>query len=214
MKRSACLSAILACLGLLFSGCAPLTVSEPIPERAGLAVAGFSVPDTSRELFPESQLPEIERIDPDVLDALDETLTAQLEARGREPARGMAFVRQCREIVLQEQIQARLKALKYWTLVGRCIPTDYLLIPHLLDWRERRGDQWAVQQPAKVVFDLYLLDVRSREVAKRFHFEREQESLSENLLTLSSFFKRQGKWISAQELAAEGIALGLTELGL
>lgn len=214
MKPCSWIVALICCLGLLFSGCAPISVPQPVPEKTRLAVAGFSVPDSSRELFAESRLPELKSIDSDILAALDESLAAELEARNREPYQGMASVKQCREIVLQEQAGKRLQARDYWTLVGRCIPAEFLLIPQLLEWRERQGDQWAVQQPAKVVFNLYLLDVQKGEVHRRYHFEKEQEALSENLLTLSRFFKREGKWITARALAAEGIAEGLTELGL
>ena len=214
MKPRAWITALLLGLGLVYSGCAPITAHTPVPDRARLAVAGFSVPDSSRELFAESRVPELKTIDADILAALDESLAAELEAGNREPYQGMAFVKQCREIVLQEQAGKRLQARDYWTLVGRCIPAEFLLIPQLLEWRERQGDQWAVQQPAKVVFNLYLLDVQKGEVHRRYYFEKEQESLSENLLTLSRFFKREGKWITARALAAEGIDEGLTELGL
>ncbi len=214
MKRCAWIFTGILCAGLLFGGCAPVSVPRPLPDKARLAVAGFSVPDSSHELFVESRIPELHTIETNVLNALDKILIDELETRGREPYQGMAFVRQCREIVLQEQARERLQARKYWNLVGRCIPAEFLLIPQLLDWRERQGDQWAVQQPAKVAFNLYLLDVQTGEVSRRFYYEKEQESLSENLLTLSLFFKRAGKWVTARALAAEGIAQGLEELGL
>lgn len=205
---------ILICLGLLFSGCAPGLEYEPLPRKASLAVAGFSVPDNHRELFPESRLPTANSVDQEILDSLDGILNKELEKRKRQPYRGLALVRQCREIVLQEHPEERLTALGYWTLVGRCIPADYLLVPHLLEWRERQGGQWGVEEAARVAFDLYLLDVRDSEIAERFHFIQKQQPLTENLLTFSRFLKRHGRWIPAETLAREGIIQGVEELGL
>lgn len=205
---------ILVCLGFLLSGCAPGLQVEPLPEEAGLAVAGFAIPGNTRELFPESSPPALTEIDQDVLRSLDQTLKSQLEHKGRTAYRGLALVRQCREIVLQEHPEESLSALRYWTLVGRCIPADYLLVPQLFAWQGRKGGEWGTEQAAKVVFDFYLLDVRNKEIARRFHFDQEQQSLTENLLTFSSFLKRRGKWISAEALAREGIVQGLEELGL
>ncbi|MFW6054694.1 MAG: hypothetical protein ACOC9D_02225, partial [Thermodesulfobacteriota bacterium] len=205
---------ILICLGLLFSGCAPGLEYEPLPQKASLAVAGFGVPENPRELFPESRLPSAGSVNQDILDSLDGILKNELEKRGRQPYRGLALVRQCREIVLQEHPEERLTALDYWTLVGRCIPADYLLVPQLLEWQEREGGQWGVEEAARVAFDLYLLDVRDSKIADRFQFEQEQQSLTENLLTFSRFLKRQGRWVPAETLAREGIIQGVEELGL
>jgi hypothetical protein len=125
-----------------------------------------------------------------------------------------ACVNQCREVVLHEARNRGLTGLQYWTRVGRCVPTDYLLVPQLLKWQDRVGGEWGVKQPAWVVLDLYLINVAKAEVAGRYHFDREQESLSENLLSIGSFLKRGGKWIEASELAEEGLTQGLQELGL
>ena len=205
---------ILVCVILMGSGCAPKTQVEPLPREASLAVAGFSIPDSSRELFPESKLPSLTTVDQKVLHSLDQIMETELETRERKKFRGLALVRQCREIVLQENPEERLSALRYWSLVGRCIPADYLLVPQLFDWQERQGGEWGTEQPARVVFDLYLLDVRNQEIENRFHFEQEQQPLFENLLSLASFLKRHGRWISAKDLAREGIVQGIRELGL
>jgi hypothetical protein len=95
-----------------------------------------------------------------------------------------------------------------------CLGVDYLLVPQLLYWQERDGSEVAVREPAAVVLDLFLVDVNAGTIAARYHFDEEQLSLTENMLEADKFVKRKGKWITATELAREGISRGVKELGL
>ena len=45
-------------------------------------------------------------------------------------------------------------------------------------------------------------------------FEEEQVSLTENLLTAGSFFKRKGAWVTAEELAVDGMRKAVKDMGL
>jgi hypothetical protein len=65
-----------------------------------------------------------------------------------------------------------------------------------------------------VVFDLFLLDVRQQKLIYRYHCEKEQKSLTEDLFGLGRFFRRGGKWVTAEALAREGMEEGLEALGL
>jgi hypothetical protein len=58
------------------------------------------------------------------------------------------------------------------------------------------------------------LDAQEKQVERAFHFQREQASLTENLWQIGSFIRRGGQWVSAEELAAEGIRSGLEDMGL
>ena len=67
---------------------------------------------------------------------------------------------------------------------------------------------------AAVVINFYLLDVKTGGVVKFFHFDEEQHALTDNLLDAGKFFDRKGRWLTAYELAAEGMRAAVAEFGL
>jgi hypothetical protein len=97
--------------------------------------------------------------------------------------------------------------------VAKCIPADYILVPYIFQWQKRQGNEWSVNQPAGLIFDIYLVDV-ANETVRRAHYEELQHSLSENMLDAGTFFKRKGRWITAEQMAKEGVAKCFEELGL
>ena len=105
-------------------------------------------------------------------------------------------------------------ALEYWIEVGRCMKTDYLLVPQILYWRERVGDSYTVESPASVVLDFYLIQIAEPNGIVRKHYDETQKSLSEDLGHAEKFFNRDGKWVSAKYLAVEGMDIMLREMGL
>ncbi|MDP3428618.1 MAG: hypothetical protein Q8S17_14755, partial [Humidesulfovibrio sp.] len=68
--------------------------------------------------------------------------------------------------------------------------------------------------PASVIIDLYLLDVKAERIVSRFHFDETQKALSDNLLDMGKFMRRKGEWVGADVLAKEGLEAGLREMGL
>lgn len=202
---------------LLLSACASKTAQPPTDMSDGvLAVAGFSQPSQNWEYLssyrPQAQpgLAGETMAELDVM--LHETLT-------EDPGRiifGPDATRQCQELVLSRtRAEGRgMSGLRYWLDVGQCVPADYLLVPQVLEWREREGGEWGVNQPAKVVFELTLLDVAHQRIAHRYHFEESQVSLSEDLLKAKTFFRRGGKWLTTRQLMQDGLREGLRELGL
>jgi hypothetical protein len=51
-------------------------------------------------------------------------------------------------------------------------------------------------------------------VVRRFLYDEQQRSLSEDLSHAGRFFQRGGKWVSTMELAEDGLRAGLREMGL
>ncbi len=195
-------------------GCGPRHVQGPDLDQTELAVAGFKKPCDSWQLL-AGCLPENEEpLSENVIQSLNAILTQKLKARNITAYQGKSVVQQCQEIVLFEAEDLDMSGLQYWTKIGRCVPADLLLIPQVFEWRERKGGEWGADEPAKVVFDLFLLDVQKKELVDRFHYEQEQKALSENLLGLGRFLRRGGQWVTAETLAQEGIAQGLEALGL
>ena len=107
-------------------------------------------------------------------------------------------------------------ALAYWTRVGKEMMVDLLIVPQILDWRERVGGKAGVTSSAAVNMDFYLIDVRGPEgtLVSRSHFREKQIGLSDNLMNFDTFLKRGGKWVSTQELALEGVDKMIREFGL
>jgi len=205
---------LLLALSLVLASCAKKPTPFQLPDRAELAVAGFTQPDQRYEMLFGSMYGLDESVDSEVLRTMDTILRKELEKRDKRSYRGSTQVEQCREIVLYENEPAELDSLTYWSLVGRCVPAEYLLVPQLVRWQPRQGGKWGAEQAAAVEFSLVLLNVQKERIVSMFHFNQEQSSLSENLYTLPSFVQRGGEWITAEQLAREGIVQGLEELGL
>lgn len=204
---------ILLCISM-GGACGPRQVSGPDLEQTELAVAGFMKPCDSWQLLAGCLPDSLDPMPDDVLQTLNNILNQELQNRNVTSYQGPSVVQRCEEIVLFEAEDLEMSGLQYWAKIGRCVPADLLLVPQIFEWRERKGGEWGADEPAKVVFDLYLIDVQQKKLLDRFRYEREQKSLSENLLDLGRFLRRGGQWVTAEALAREGIQEGLEALGL
>lgn len=208
------LALLLALLALACQKAPPAS----LPAGAELAVARFTNPQNTWELLAGCLPEQCVLLDPKILARMDETLGRLLEARGRTGYVPPQAVRQCEAQVEQRAAQAlqagetqRQAAFRHWLAVGRCVPADYLLVPQLQALRER---DIAEERPASVTMDLFLLDVKNQRIVRRFRFEETQQPLMSNLFDVDKFVARGGRWISAEELAAEGLQRAVEELGL
>jgi hypothetical protein len=82
---------------------------------------------------------------------------------------------------------------------------DAILFGYLFHFKERVGTSYSVESPASVSFSLFLVRVADGRIVWRGIFEETQQSLSENILKLGVFIKRKARWITAREMAAEGL---------
>ena len=107
-------------------------------------------------------------------------------------------------------------ALAHWAKIGKDMGVDLLIVPQILDWRERAGSSAGVTTSAAVYMDFYLIDVREPggALVSRSHFKEKQVGLSDNLMNFDTFLKRGAKWLTAQELAMEGMQKMIKEFGL
>ncbi len=82
---------------------------------------------------------------------------------------------------------------------------------HILIYRfeERKGGNFAVEKPASVAFHMHLM--KDGALGRVFEYSEEQKALMQNVLTMGKFLKRGGKWVTADELAEEGINAGLDQ---
>ncbi len=197
-------------LALSSWACAPTKPAYQLPEKSVVAVANFSQPVHRWQMLNHHVVVGEKRIGSDVIEKLNSDLAA-LTAQSRYTIFGPELLRHCMTIAPHGTDPG--SAFHYWVQVGRCVPADYILVPFVFEWRERKGGEWGVEEPAKVVMELNLIDTAELRL-QRFMFDERQQSLTENILGMGRFFKRGAKWISARELAREGLEQGFKELGL
>lgn len=196
---------------LALAACSPKPITPQLRPVGSIAVAAFTAPKYNWELL-AGYLPEEGRgVKPEILSGLDGVMSQTLRAHGVSTTGTPAAVRQCQEIVtLERSGKARESSWSYWLNVGRCLPADFLLVPQVLYWKELEGGG----NPASVVMDFYLIDVKGERLVTRYHYDETQKALSDNLLDFGKYVKRKGEWVKAEVLAKEGIEAGLTEMGL
>ena len=193
------------------SACSPKPIAPQVRPLGSIAVAGFTAPKYNWELLAGYLPEEGKGVKQEILTNLDTSLSQTLRAHGLKSFITPAATRQCQEIVVFERSgKSRESAWAYWLNVGRCLPADFILVPQILGWKELEGGG----NPASVVMDLYLLDVKGERVVTRFHFDETQRALTDNLLDMGKFVKRGGEWVTAETLAKEGIEAGTREMGL
>ena len=94
---------------------------------------------------------------------------------------------------------------------------DLLIVRKSIDWRERdRGRQRGCDDVRRREYGL-LSDRRARtrrRVGVPLPFQGKQVGLSDNLMNFDTFLKRGAKWLTAQELAMEGMQKMIKEFGL
>lgn len=205
---------LILCGLCLLAGCqssvqapAPL----PLPDLT-VGVAPFTQPVQATQLL-AGYVPEQQgRIPAESLLKLDDALADKLAATGRHYT---ILPRSVADGPLLEDGQGRRSALATWIQRAREAGVDVLLVPQVIDWRERVGGTAGVVTPAAVTADFFLIDAREPgALLQRSHYAVEQQALTSNLLSMGSFFKRKGKWITAEELTAEGMAKAIKEFGL
>lgn len=84
---------------------------------------------------------------------------------------------------------------------GRRLGADAVFAGHVYRFRERAGGELSVQSPASVGFEISLIDCRQPRVLWSAVYDYTQQGLSENLLGAGNFFRRGGRWVTAEELA-------------
>ncbi|WP_022655784.1 hypothetical protein [uncultured Desulfovibrio sp.] len=208
---------IVLCLALAVS-CArrPRSTTEvprPISSSFKISVAPFTQPTNASQLI-VGRIPEDQgRIPGDMLPALDMKLREVLLT---DTKRQYNFiVRQNLPPDLTEfHSSEQPQALPLWEAYGKKQGAQLLLIPQVLDWHQREGSKAGVTRSAHVHVEFFLLKVDDGTLMNRSIFEEKQVGLTENLLTVGSFFKRRGTWVTAENLTVDGMRKAVKDLGL
>ncbi len=89
--------------------------------------------------------------------------------------------------------------------VGAELQAEGIIVGYVYRFRERTGYAYSAEKPASVAFDIHLIRVSDGVTIWRGIFDETQKSLMENLFQIVPFFKGGGQWVTAKELATEGI---------
>lgn len=209
----------LLCLALagsiLLSGCA--TPRQP-PMPVGnlkLGVAYFTQPSTPSDMLAGYLVEDAPRIDQRVLVEMDALLATVLDAKSKNSFHSRESALHCSQTVAAQDGRSNTQAaLRTWSAIGRCMGVDLLVVPQLFEYRERDGGALGASMPAHVVMNIFVLDVRNEVLISRSSFDQTQSALTSNLLEAGAFFRRGGRWITASQLAQEGMEKAVKELGL
>jgi hypothetical protein len=109
------------------------------------------------------------------------------------------------EVVIEDRLKEKMREKGITYTEGK----EYKRYVHVYIYRyeERIGGNFGAEKPASVGFHMHLMEGN---VALRvYEFDETQRPLSENLLGLGKFIRRGGRWITAEQLAGEGIDSGL-----
>ncbi len=89
--------------------------------------------------------------------------------------------------------------------VGAELEADGVIVGYVYRFRERRGYDYSVEKPASVFFEIQLFRSRDGVLVWKGIFEKTQTSLMEDMFSASYFIKDRGRWLTAKELAKEGM---------
>ena len=89
--------------------------------------------------------------------------------------------------------------------IGRALNADHVLVGSLWKYDERLGGALSAERPASVAFVMYLVNVETGTELWKGYFDKTQESLSDNLLKMTEFFKQGGTWLTAEQLSRVGV---------
>ena len=89
--------------------------------------------------------------------------------------------------------------------VAQSVGCNAILETSLSRYVERDGGPYGVQQPAAVTLAFRLYDVSTGSMLCHGRFDEQQQSVMENLFTLGKAGRRGMTWLTAEELAREGL---------
>lgn len=194
-------------------GCAK-PQQPPLPTgNLTLGVAHFTHPTSNADMMAGYIGEDVENVDTKIFNYLDNTFAGTLIANSSHNFVSAEKARACSSKIAEASNEPRA-AIRRWSEVGRCMGVDLLVVPQVFEWHARRGSSMGVTHPARVVLEFFLVDVRNETLVSRYRFEETQQALTSNLLEVGKFFRRSGRWVTAEELAQEAMVHAVRELRL
>ncbi|MBB5349494.1 hypothetical protein JWG42_15465 [Desulfoprunum benzoelyticum] len=89
--------------------------------------------------------------------------------------------------------------------LGKTLHCDAVMVTTVHRYRQRVGSDMAIESPASASFQIRLVDVKTRAVLWSADFDETQESLLSNILSFSKAQSRGFKWVTVENLVAQGL---------
>lgn len=102
-----------------------------------------------------------------------------------------------------ERREARIAVVQQ---LGRQEGVDAVLCGFIYAFRDRQGGDLSIEKPARVVFELNLIDTVNGALIWQPHFKETQKTLAEDLFQIKKFFKRGGKWVTAEQMGRQALS--------
>lgn len=91
--------------------------------------------------------------------------------------------------------------LKMLAQAGRMLNADMVIQGYLYRFKDRVGANYSAESAASVAFDVYLIDCVEQKLVWSGYFDQTQQALTDDLRYISTFFRRGGRWVTAEEMA-------------
>lgn len=88
---------------------------------------------------------------------------------------------------------------------GKNLGADAVLIGNIFVYKEREGAELSIVSPASVAFGIQLINTANGGIIWETYFTETQKPLLENIAEIGKFIKRKGRWVTADEIATEGV---------
>ncbi len=187
----------LSCL-FLITGCANTEAPAPTSRDAAFAVSGIAVlPVRPAVEFDENQTIAEDKLLQDGSQIMNGLMKEALADKS-----GIRFVTATGKAGKKEAAVNNLDAARRVASQQGC---NTVLETTLSRYHERVGGDYGVKQPAAVTFAYKLYEVGEGRVLCHGRFDEQQQSVMENLLTLPKAQSRGLVWLTAEELARDGI---------
>lgn len=188
-------------------------VPRVISPSYAISVAPFTQPINTSQLI-TGHIPDDQgRIADEQLPSLDRRFQAVLNADSKRQYKFISTLDLPKDLTRFHSSE-QPQALPLWIAYGKKQGAQLLLVPQVLDWHEREGSTAGVTQPAHVRVEFFLINIANGYVMTRSVFEEQQEGLADNLLNMGTFIKRHGQWVTAGELAEDGMRKAVKDMGL
>mgnify|MGYP000891234708 CR=1 FL=1 len=184
------------------------------PAEIQFAVAPFTNPSADYQLLAGYLPDDANKVPVGELSRLDALLADAMASECNVTVRPASAMAKCLPAQAESGEMNRMGTLQYWQKVGQCARAQYLIIPQIITLRERVGSAAGVEKPAKVNLSVFVMNVETGGIQNYAHFEEEQRTLMDNVLEAGKFLERKGRWLTALELAKEGLSKCVTELKL
>jgi hypothetical protein len=107
--------------------------------------------------------------------------------------------------LIDSDVGVDIGAVEVFQKVGKAFQADGVVAGYIYRWQEREGGDYAVNRPASVAFDLFIIRPSDGAAIWKTKFDKTQRSLSEDALDFSTFMEGQGRWMQAEKLAMMGL---------